>query len=165
MSPPWTLECFMSTISVFVDIRELFLIYFLIIFKSKRMMSDKQDRYREYVVSNLIKETRIEYTFVPQRTIEEYKKGDLLGRDEYKQLTMHTPFNQKLFMVSSPKFRLPILKPFDTIPANFYKLMEEYAIREDEAQEVWKEYTSRLNKMVDFDQCRVLREETDQKTL
>ena len=65
MSLPWTLEYYMSMRSVFVDIRELLFFNIIIIIfghmESKRMMNDKQDQYREYVVNKLLCKTHIQW--------------------------------------------------------------------------------------------------------
>ncbi len=136
--------------SVFVDIRELLFFNIIIIIfghmKSKRMMNDKQDQYREYVVSKLLCKTHIQWV----------DTGTKLEDDtSFRQLVINGPFNQQLFLLHSPEHKVPLLTPFEIIPLEFYDLMEEYAITGDEVKVIWELYSKMVYKMIDGKHCDV----------
>jgi len=113
--------------------------------QSKRMMSDKQDHYREYVVNKLLANTHIEYSkndesFLTNITIRfPYLK--------YPMDLVHKP-------VYGIKDVLPNTKPFRKYPMEFRDEMEQYSIYDDEVQLIWDTYSGMLGKMVDVDHCR-----------
>ena len=109
-------------------------------------MNDKQDQYREYVVSKLLCKTHIQW--VDTVGID---KND----DSFQQIVINGPFNQQLFLLHSPKHKAPILTPFEIIPLEFYDLMEEYAITGDEVKVIWDLYSKMVYKMIDGKHCDV----------
>lgn len=113
--------------------------------QSKRMMSDKQDQYREYVVNKLLANTHIEYR----------KNNELL----YTNITIRFPYlKYPMDIVHKPVFgtkdELPNTKPFRNYPMEFIFEMEQYSIYGDEVQLMWDTYSGILSKMVDVDHCR-----------
>ena len=111
------------------------------------MMNDKQDQYREYVVNKLLCKTHIQWV----------DTGTKLEDDtSFRQLVINGPFNQQLFLLHSPKHKVPILTPFEIIPLEFYDLMEEYAITGDEVKVIWDLYSKLVYKMIDGEHCDVM---------
>ena len=113
--------------------------------QSKRMMSDKQDQYREYVVNKLLANTHIEYS----------KNDELL----FTNITIRFPYlKYPMDLVHKPLFgikdELPNTKPFRNYPMEFRDEMEQYSIYDDEVQLMWDTYSGILSKMVDADHCR-----------
>ena len=118
--------------------------------ESKRMMSAKQDHYREHIVSKLLVKTHIQWINTGGRDDVIMNKDDA----SYRQLVITTPFKLQYYLLHSPKFKLPTWKTFDKVPAEFVYLMGEYAITGDEVQVVWEQYGSMVNKMIDGKHCR-----------
>jgi hypothetical protein len=113
--------------------------------ESKRMMSDKQDQYREYVVNKLLVNTHIEYS----------KNDEFL----YINITIRFPhLKYQMDLVHKPVFgikdALPMTKPFRKYPMEFRGEMKQYSIYDDEVQLMWDTYSGMLGKMVDVDYCR-----------
>ncbi len=113
--------------------------------ESKRMMNDKQDQYREYVVNKLLANTHIEYG----------KEDDLL---DVRNITVHLPYlkypTELVHQPSIPKDAFPRSKPFRNYPMEFRDEMKQYSIYDDEVQLMWDTYSDILGKMVDVDYCR-----------
>lgn len=113
--------------------------------ESKRMMSDKQDQYREYVVNKLLDNTHIEYG----------KEDELL---DVRNITVRLPYlkypTELVHQPSIPKDAFPRSKPFRKYPMEFRGEMKQYSIYDDEVQLMWDTYSGMLGKMVDVDYCR-----------
>ena len=124
--------------------------------ESKRMMNDKQDQYREYVVNKLLCKTHIQWINI-YTTLTGSRDDVIMEEDDnsFRQLVINGPFNQQLFLLHSPKHKVPILTPFEIIPLEFYDLMEEYAVTGDEVKVIWDLYSKMVYKMIDGKHCNV----------
>ena len=114
-------------------------------------MNDKQDQYREYVVNKLLCKTHIQWINIGAYV----DSGTMVDDDSFRQLVINGPFNQQLFLLHSPKHKVPILTPFEIIPLEFYDLMEEYAVTGDEVKVIWDQYSKMVCKMIDGEHCDV----------
>ncbi len=118
--------------------------------KSKRMMNDKQDQYREYVVNKLLCKTHIQWINTGGFT------KSIIRDNSFRQLVINGPFNQQLFLLHSPNHNnYTDLTPFQIIPLEFYDLMEEYAVTGDEVKVIWDIYSKMVCKMIDGKHCDV----------
>jgi len=119
-------------------------------------MNDKQDQYREYVVNKLLCKTHIQWINI-YTTLTGSRDDVIMEEDDdsFRQLVINGPFNQQLFLLHSPKHKVPILTPFEIIPLEFYDLMEEYAITGDEVKVIWDLYSKMVYKMIDGKHCDV----------
>ena len=107
--------------------------------ESKRMMNDKQDQYREYVVSKLLVQTHIQWINTSGRDDVTMEGDDA----SYRQVVITTPFKLQYYLLHLSK-----------VPAEFIYLMGEYAITGNEVQVVWEQYGDMVNKMIDGVHCR-----------
>ena len=119
-------------------------------------MNDKQDQYREYVVNKLLCKTHIQGINI-YTTLTGSRDDVIMEEDDnsFRQLVINGPFNQQLFLLHSPKHKVPILTPFEIIPLEFYDLMEEYAVTGDEVKVIWDIYSKMVCKMIDGKHCDV----------
>ena len=125
--------------------------------ESKRMMNDKQDQYREYVVNKLLCKTHIQWINI-YTTLTGSRDDVIMEEDDnsFRQLVINGPFNQQLFLLHSPNHNnYTDLTPFEIIPLEFYDLMEEYAITGDEVKVIWDLYSKMVYKMIDGKHCDV----------
>jgi len=117
------------------------------------MMNAKQDQYREYVVNKLLCKTHIQW--VDTASFLDDKDSRIFKRRGFRQLVINGPFNQQLFLLHSPKHKVPILTPFEIIPLEFYDLMGDYAVTGDEVKVIWELYSKMVYKMIDGKHCHV----------